>query len=155
MNRIWSRPARPALILLLSTLALAPLALAVESNPIAERQDAMDGVGDSMKALSAIAKKQAPFDTAVVQKNAKTIASHLEQAQTLFPNGSDKGAIETWAKPEIWTNREDFDAKLKSAHLAAIALAEVGQEAAFQPALGKLGNACKACHESYRRPKEN
>jgi cytochrome c556 len=154
MNRFASRSTFSILAALLLTLAVAPLAVATESDPIQARQDAMEGVGDAMKALSAIAKKQAPFDAAVVQKNAKTIAGHLESVQKLFPVGSDKGGIETWAKAEIWANRADFDAKLKSAHLAAIGLGEVGDEAAYMPALGKLGNACKACHESFRRPKE-
>lgn len=154
MNRFARRSAFPILAGLLLTLAVAPLAVATETDPIQARQDAMEGVGDAMKALSAIAKKQVPFDAAVVQKNAKTIAGHLESAQKLFPVGSDKGGIETWAKAEIWANRADFDAKMKSAHLAAIGLAEVGDEAAFMPALGKLGNACKACHEPFRRPKE-
>ena len=29
----------------------------------------------------------------------------------------------------------------------------VTEESAFMPALGKLGNSCKSCHQDYRRPK--
>jgi cytochrome c556 len=150
---------RPRLSLLLVALPLAlaaalPLAGDDAADPIAARQQEMKGVGDAMKGLSAIARKQAPFDAAVVAKNAGAIAGHLERAQTLFPAGSDRGAIETWAKAEIWANRADFDAKLVAAHDAAAELAKVTEEAAYVPALVKLGDACKACHEPYRRPKE-
>jgi cytochrome c556 len=30
----------------------------------------------------------------------------------------------------------------------------VTEESAFRPALGKLGNSCKECHQTYRRPKQ-
>jgi cytochrome c556 len=144
----------PTLALLVTTLALAGLAVAAESDPISDRQDEMEGSNKAMKTLSGIARKQAPFDAAVVQQNATAIASHLDTAKGLFPEGSDKGGMDTWAKPEIWTHRADFDTKLEAAHAAAVDLAKVADEAAYLPALGKLGNACKACHESYRRPKE-
>lgn len=144
----------PLLILLpLLALAVVPFAVAADADPISARQDEMEGVGDSMKALSGIAKKQTPFDAAVVKQHGEAIAAHLAKAKDLFPAGSDKGGMETWAKPEIWTNRADFDAKLQAAHDAALELSKVEQEAAFGAALGKLGNTCKGCHESFRRPK--
>ena len=145
----------PFLILLpLLALAVAPFAVAVDADPISARQDEMEGVLDAMKVLSGIAKKQAPFDAAVVKQNATAIAGHLAKAKDLFPAGSDKGGMETWAKPEIWSDRAGFDAKMQAGHDAALALAGVADEAAFPPAMGKLGNTCKSCHESFRRPKE-
>lgn len=152
---IW-RTRRTSLLAILpvTLLALSPLAGAAESDPIAARQMEMEGVGEAMKTLSAIARKQAPFDATVVASQGGAIAAHLDRAKDLFPAGSDRGAAQSWAKAEIWSNRTDFDAKLQAAHAAAGELAQVAEEAAFMPALGKLGNACKACHEPYRRPKE-
>lgn len=151
-----SSPRRHRFLLLLPLLALAvvPFAVAADVDPISARQDEMEGIGDAMKALSGIAKKQAPFDAAVVRKHAEAIAGHLDRAKGLFPAGSDKGGMETWAKPEIWSDRAGFDAKLQAAHEAALALAGVVDEAAYPQALGKLGSTCKGCHESFRRPKE-
>lgn len=152
---ISSARRKPFLLLLpLLALAVVPFAVAADADPISARQDEMEGVGDAMKALSGIAKKQAPFDAAVVKKNAEAIAAHLDKAKGLFPAGSEKGGMETWAKPEIWSNRADFDAKMQAAHEAALALAAVADEAAYPQALGKLGSTCKGCHESFRRPKE-
>jgi len=123
------------------------------ADPVKARQTAMETVGDAMKALAAIAKNEAPFDAAVVQKNAGAIADRLKTAAALFPAGSDHGDVETWAKPEIWSDRAGFESSLKAGQAAAIALVAVTQETAFRPALGELGASCKACHEMYRRPK--
>jgi cytochrome c556 len=120
---------------------------------IKHRQKAMEGIGDQMKTLAAIAKKQEPFDATVVKTSATMIADHLEKASKLFPEGSATGDVQTWAKPEIWTDREHFDKLLENAHQAAVELGSVTQAEAFPPALGKLGNGCKSCHDAFRLPK--
>jgi cytochrome c556 len=115
-----------------------------------DRHMAMEEVNDAMKALGAIAKKQAPFDAAVVKANATTIADNLKLASTLFPAGSVGG--DSRAKPEIWTDAAGFEKTMKDAQAAAVALQSVPDEAAFGPALGALGGNCKACHDKYRLP---
>ena len=154
MNRSPRRSLLSMLVPAALAVALAAASVAAEKEPIQARQDAMEAQGAAMKALGAIARKEAPFEAAVVRQNAETIASGLAAVAELFPEGSDRGAIETWARPEIWANRADFDAKRTAAHAAATDLAAVTDEAAFAPALGRVGNACKSCHEKYRRPKE-
>jgi cytochrome c556 len=136
-------------------LGVAPWAISgpTGTEAIKARQETMEGVGDAMGGLAAIAKGEAPFDAAVVARNAGTIAEHLQKAAALFPEGSDTGDVETWAKAEIWSDREMFDETLDAAQKAATALQSVTEEAAYRPALGKLGQQCKACHEMYRRPK--
>ena len=121
---------------------------------IKQRQAEMEGVRDGMKTLGAMAKKEQPFDAEAVQANAAKIAGHLEQSAALFPEGSDAGDVQTWAKPEIWTDRENFDTILESTHQAAVDLQSVTEAEAFPPALGKLGNGCKSCHDLYRLPKQ-
>ncbi|HEX7558248.1 MAG TPA: cytochrome c, partial [Usitatibacter sp.] len=67
-----------------------------------------------------------------------------------FGEGTDK---DTKAKPEIWTNRADFDAKMdKMAGEAQKLPAAVraGDMAAFKKQVGDVGSACKACHDEYR-----
>jgi cytochrome c556 len=120
---------------------------------IRARQAAMEDVGDAIKVLAAIAKKQEPFDAAVVKKNAEVIAENLHEAAQLFPPGSDKGEDETWAKAEIWSDPEGFKTALEAAHKAAVDMQGVTEEAAFGPALAALGNGCKNCHDTFRRPK--
>jgi cytochrome c556 len=136
-------------------LVAGTASIAISStDAIRDRQQAMKDVGGAMQNLAAIVKKEAPFDAAVVKDNAGAIAEALERAAGLFPEGSDKGDVETWAMAEIWSDRADFDEKFQAAKAEAVALQSVAVESAFPPALGKLGDTCKGCHQTYRRPKQ-
>jgi cytochrome c556 len=147
---------RHALAIALATALVVGTASMAGSNTdaIKARQQAMKDVGGAMQNLGAIAKKETPFDAEMVKSNAGTIAEALKKAAALFPDGSDRGDVETWSMPEIWSERADFDQKFDTAETAAIALQSISVESAFLPALGELGNTCKACHQTYRRPKE-
>jgi len=68
-----------------------------------------------------------------------------------FAPGSEKGT--TRAKPAIWENMDDFEAKLADLREAAAALdeaAEGGDRAAIAEAVKATGGACKACHDEYK-----
>jgi len=145
-----SKQAVASLVVAVSVAGAAVAVVAAEA--FHERHMAMEAVGDAMKPLGAIAKKQAPFDAAVVKANATTIADSLKKASALFPAGSGGG--ESRAKPEIWTDAAGFEKGMKDAHAAAVALQSVSDEAAFGPALGALGSTCKGCHDKYRLPKQ-
>lgn len=142
-----------------SSAAIAGLAIAgfvaaaLAADVIDERQDVMESNGDAMKALSAIAKNEAPFDAAVVQESGETIAAGLAEAKDLFPEGSHEG--DTRAKPEIWDDKADFDRRLDETIAAAQNLAGVTEQANFLPALAEVGNGCKGCHDLYQRPKDD
>jgi cytochrome c556 len=146
------RLSKPAVALLAVAGILFGASLAVVADAFSDRHAAMQAVGDAMKPLGAIAKKQAPFDAAVVNAKATTIADNLKKAATLFPAGSGGG--DSKAKPEIWTDAAGFDKSMKDAHAAAVALQAVKDEAAFGAALGTLGASCKSCHEKYRLPEK-
>ena len=118
-----------------------------------DRHMLMEEINDAMKPLGAIAKKQTPFDAAVVKASATTISENLKKAHELFPAGSDGG--ESRAKAEIWTDRAGFDKQMKDAQAAAVALQSVTEEPAFLPALRTLGGNCKSCHDMYRLPEKN
>jgi cytochrome c556 len=137
-----------------SVVVTVAVAATTATEAIKQRQKDMEGVRDGMMALGAIAKKEAPFDPEVVRANAATIAEHLQQAAGLFPEGSDTGEVQTWAKPEIWTDREHFDDVFESTRQAAFDLQSVTQAEEFPAALGKLGYGCKSCHDLYRLPKQ-
>jgi cytochrome c556 len=144
--RIWGTIAVALVITMTATAMTA-------TDAIKQRQKLMEGIRDAMMNLGAIAKKEQPFDAVVVQANATIIADNLEQAAELFPEGSGVGDVQTWAKPEIWTDRAHFDELLENAHQSAVELQSVTEAEAFGPALGKLGNGCKSCHDMYRLPK--
>ena len=147
------RISKQAVASLAVSLSVGSAAAAViAADAFHDRHMAMEAVGDAMKPLAAIAKKQAPFDAAVVKTNATTIADNLKKASTLFPAGSGGG--DSLAKPEIWSDPAGFEKRMKDAHAAAVALQAVSDEAAYGPALGALGGNCKSCHDKYRLPKK-
>ena len=66
---------------------------------------------------------------------------------------TSKVVTTTEAKPNIWTERADFDAKMKdlverSATLAAVA--KTGDFAKSKAAFFDTANTCKACHDVHK-----
>ena len=75
----------------------------------------------------------------MVKAQADLLVEHFEHDKTLFPAGSDNGADETWAKPEVWTDNATFLAGFDKAIEAADKLANVNAKADLGPALTSLG----------------
>lgn len=106
--------------------------------------------------LGGMAKGEIAYDAETAQMAADSIhaVSMVKQSpMTLWPEGTDEMAIDgTRALPAIWENWDDFASKWSALGEAAAGLqsaAANGQEA-IGPAIGPLGNACKACHDDYR-----
>ncbi|HEX7465356.1 MAG TPA: cytochrome c [Usitatibacter sp.] len=100
--------------------------------------------------LAAMAQDKKPFNRDEAIRNADFVAMLSTVPKLYFGEGTDK---DTKAKPEIWTNRADFDAKMdKMAGEAQKLPAAVraGDMAAFKKQVGDVGSACKACHDEYR-----
>lgn len=136
------------------SIFLALMTNSSAAGPIEDRQALMKGIGKAIGAIVAMAKKEAPFDAAVINASAATISGNLEKVKELFPDGSFEGPPETWAKPQITQNRDTFEQGRRKAHEAAAAMAGVTEESQLESALGTLGQGCQGCHEKFRRPKE-
>jgi cytochrome c556 len=72
-----------------------------------------------------------------------------------YPDVSNLGKSETKAMPEVWTNRADFEKKLKDfqdhvASLVHINATEKGATDAFKAAVNAVAQDCKGCHDHYR-----
>jgi cytochrome c556 len=74
------------------------------------------------------------------------MASAEAIAANFTNNPEDPGSE---AKPEIWTNWDDFVAKGKALSDAAAAL-DTSSVESIGAGMGALGGACKACHTAYR-----
>ena len=82
---------------------------------------------------------------------ARGLARWAQALPTMFPQGTQLPS--SHARPEIWQNRADFDAKAAAFQAATASLvqaAQAGDAAAFKTAYGATGAACKACHDLYR-----
>jgi cytochrome c556 len=138
----------------ISVLALgATVVLAQNLAPIKERQDTMKKISDDNKVLGAMTKGEAPFDAAKASALLGGWDARVKKVLTLYPDDSKTGE-KTRAKPEIWQNKADFDAKMADfAKAAAAAKAATGSADAFKAAYADLGKACDSCHEKYRAPR--
>jgi cytochrome c556 len=130
--------------------ASAPARAAVEV-----RKAAYTLVGANFKPLGNVLKGTTPSDAAEAQKNISRIAFLAELLNDAFPEVSNVGEPDSKAKAEIWTNRADFDKKLKQFQTDAIALVQVnateqGATEPFKAAVTALGQDCKACHDLYK-----
>ena len=126
----------------------AALPSAASEGDMDYRHHTMEAIGGHMQALGDILRgKVDHVDHLPV--HAAALASLAEITPTLFPAGSGG---DTDALPAIWENPEDFAERLKAFKEAAaglLAAAETGGN--VRAATQKLGQACKGCHDSYRK----
>ena len=83
-------------------------------------------------------------------RNADIVSLLSSIPKSYFGEGTDK---DTRAKPEIWKNRADFDAKMDKMVTEAgklPAIARSGDAAALKKQVNDVDEACKACHDEYR-----
>lgn len=116
---------------------------------IKHRQGVMKAIGGHFGVLFATRKgmEQYQGDRAM---HADMVATLAKISASTFPEGSGDG--KTAAKPEVWTNADDFKQQMdtfveKSAELAAAG--KSGDAKAFDRALLGLGRSCKGCHDDY------
>ncbi|WP_095587583.1 c-type cytochrome [Actibacterium ureilyticum] len=141
-----------------ATLALALPAIASADpmeDTIAARQGFYKLLGANVGIIAAMAKGETDYDAAGAQTAADNIVTltNYNLAHVYVPGTSaDEYPGKTRALGKIW---EEFPAVAeKGAGLKAAALemqAAAGQgQGEMAAALGKLGGACKACHDDYR-----
>jgi len=141
--------------------AIAALLLAATAVPVVAQQAKVEDqikyrraaytlMNLNMANLRAMAEDKKPFNKDEAQKSADTIAILSTVPKGYFGEGTDK---DTKAKPEIWTKRADFDAKMDKMTTEVAKLPVVvhsGDMAAFKKQVADTAAACKACHDDYR-----
>ncbi|MBU2937269.1 MULTISPECIES: c-type cytochrome [Pacificibacter] len=119
----------------------------VENQAVADRMAAMKAIGGSMKTLGDMAKGATEFDAAAAQAAVDTLEAQSGALPALFE--AQETDPESEAKPEIWTNWDDFVSKANSLNAAAAAIT-ITDASSVGPALGAVGGSCKDCHSEYR-----
>jgi len=119
-------------------------------NQVKYRRAAYQLMNLNFASLEAMAENKKPFNKEEAARNAQFVALLSTVPRGFFGEGTDK---DTRAKPEIWKNRADFDAKMdkmtgEAAKLPAVVKA--GDMDAFRKQVNDLGEACKTCHDEYR-----
>jgi len=138
--------------LLPATLALAHTDCA--PGVVKERCDLMERQADDMKIIGDMAKGKTKFDAVKAAEAARDIGVTAKKIHELFPEGSGGGKSE--ALPAIWEHWDDFTAKANELGAAAdtLAVALDGGDPDWKGAFQRVSDACKACHQDYRKKKE-
>ena len=146
--------------LLAACLALAlgagfSLNAAAQAKPevlVKQRQAAMTLQGKYFGPLGAMAQGKAPYDAAVVARN----AGYLEVLTKLPWDGfaASTQDLKSAALPEVWKDGAGFKAaqdKLQDEVGKLVAATKGGNEAAIKAQLGAVGKSCGGCHEKFRQ----
>lgn len=122
---------------------------------IAVRKAAFTLIGTSFKGIGDASQGKAEYNQADIEKRAKRVLFLSEFLDGAFPEASNLGEPDTKARVELWTQKADFDKKLKEfqehvATLAKVASTEKTATDAFKDAAGAVAKDCKGCHESFK-----
>jgi cytochrome c556 len=140
----------------LAALVLAAIAVPVVAqqmkveDQVKYRRAAYQLMNLNFSSLNAMATDKKPFNKDEATRNAEFVALLSTVPKDFFGEGTDK---DTKAKPEIWTHRSDFDAKMDKMRGEAAkipAVVKAGDMGAFKKQVADIGAACKACHDEYR-----
>lgn len=131
MAKYWTG----ALALAASAVAAVAMAHSGASGIVLERMKGMTAMRDTVAELAPMMQGTVPYDAFIVSEGAAVIAGHAGEAMlSLFPEGSIEGV--TYARPEIWSNWQDFAALAEEMKIYADALSEAapnGLEPAAAP----------------------
>ena len=121
----------------------------VESEAVTARTKAMSEISDNMRVLGLMSKGQVDFDLV----SAKSAIQNIEKLAAKTPTLFEIEAVDPHAeaKPEIWSNYEDFVDKALSLKTVAIdAGGSLVDEDGLRDVVMSLGKTCKSCHSLYR-----
>jgi cytochrome c556 len=125
-------------------------AQAAPAQVVEQRQETMKGLWPNYYQEMARVVRGQSNDVAAVATKATQASDALKKAAQLFPPGTGRDAVpKTRAKPEIWTQRADFEAALTKmvAETDAIgAAAKTGNLDAVKAQWLKVAEACGGCH---------
>jgi cytochrome c556 len=143
--------------LLVSAAFVAAMALPASAGVddiIKERQACMKGAGALMGVAVPMVKGEKPYDKAAVDAAIANYEKGCANWANFWGADTQKGeAVQTWAKPEIWTDAAGFEAAGGAAYQATQALKASTDEATFKAAFPAVGAGCQGCHEKFRAPK--
>lgn len=144
---------KPRLLVAASALAFSCAAFGHgKKDAVDYRQSLMTLIGWDFGLLSDMVKEKKPFDAAEFSMRASRIAAMSDQLDEGFPKDSMRK--ESYSKPEIWSNWDDFQSKAKDFTTQAKLLADIAKTndaAKNKEQFKKVAATCKACHDKYTR----
>ncbi|MEF3047905.1 c-type cytochrome [Pseudotabrizicola sp. L79] len=119
----------------------------VQDPTVKARMDLMSTIGMNTKVLGDMAGGKTEFDAAAASAAKDALVAASADIAAKFETQATDPVAE--AKPEIWTNWDDFVAKASALNTAATALDPASVDS-IKAGMGAIGGSCKACHTDYR-----
>ena len=136
------------------SFALALPVLAEENPAIEQRQGQFKLYVHNFGVMGGMAQGRMEYDADMAQTAADNLFHLTRHDQSrLWPEGTDSMSVDgTRASPAIWDDLDDFVTKFAALQDAAEGLQAVAGDGldAMRAGFGPVGQACQACHESYR-----
>lgn len=102
--------------------------------------------------VGAMVQGRVPFDATAAQSNIEIATMMSKLPYTAFGPGTDVG--DTRAKPNVWSDNAKFVAaatKMQDEMAKLNAATKSGNLDQIKAAFGPVGQACKACHDDFRK----
>lgn len=118
---------------------------------VKQRQAKMILQGKYFGPLVAMARGKAPYDAAVVQRN----AGFLDNLTRMSWDGWDPSTkdVQSRTLPAVYQNKAKFDeyvSKLENEASKLVSISKTGDEAAVKAQIGAVGKVCGGCHDDFR-----
>ena len=137
-------------------LAMAQVAFA-QAKPevlVKQRQAVMTLQGKYFGPMAAMAQGKAPYNAAVVQRNAGFLDNLSRMAWDGFDASTRGVDVKTRALPAIFDNSAGFKSaasRLENETAKLVAVSRSGDEAAVKAQIGAVGKTCGGCHDDFRQ----
>jgi len=139
---------------LLTVLSLPFLTLGAvhgqEEDPVLARQLIMQALDEDAEALGMIVARAVP--PTKMAEHAHNVAKHAKESYESFKVNAPGGR----AKPEIWTNWDDYSKRMESFVAKSEEMAKIADTGDINAVTEIMVDAmpCKSCHDVYREPKK-
>jgi len=117
------------------------------------RQSALSVMGTHFGRIGAMVNGRIPFDAKVAAENADIVADMAKLPWVAFGAGTEKGAIPSRAKAELWAQPakfKEYSDKLLVESAKLSAAAKTGNADTLKTAFGATAGTCKACHDDFQ-----
>lgn len=137
-------------------VAMATPAAAQFAKPddaIKYRQSALSVMGTHFGRIGAMVNGRIPFDAKAAADNAEIVAEMAKLPWVAFGAGTEKGAIPTRAKPELFAQPakfKEYSDKLTTESAKLVTAAKTGNADTLKAAFGATAGSCKACHDDFQ-----
>ncbi|MGY3581689.1 cytochrome c556 [Bradyrhizobium sp. USDA 4341] len=156
-NKNKSRALIALVVLVLSSslVAKAQNAPGAGRQTVEERKAVYKLIGANFRPFGALLKGEGQYDAADAKKRISREIFLSDLIPEVFSDASNLGEPDTKAKPEIWSDRAEFDKKLKKFQEDLVALQaandkEQSLSEPFKTALTTVAQDCKTCHDTFR-----